>query len=144
MGHHVFVTEPSVLVIEDSALELVRHFLILGAMNLGLDEAAKALERWEWIGPGVWINVETQVLVAHPTIFEAAVHAIDRLGTTIDIAYLNTKLRRFGNEWLGPQEAHLVVHDINRLGRHVSVGGAEASDDWIRNNLQKLAKPQTK
>ena len=80
MGHHVFVTEPSVLVIEDSALELVRHFLILGAMNLGLDEAAKALERWEWIGPGVWINVETQVLVAHPTIFEAAVHAIDNLG----------------------------------------------------------------
>ena len=63
--------------IEDGARRALRHFLILGAMNLGLDEAAKALERWEWIGPGVWINVETQVLVAHPTIFEAAVHTIE-------------------------------------------------------------------
>lgn len=144
MGHHLFVNEASVLAIKDGDLELVRHFLIQGAMDLGLDEAAKAIEGWEWIGPGVWINVETRVLVDRPAIFEAAVHVIDRFKTTIDVAYLNTKLRRFGTEWLGPQEVRLVVQDINRLRQHVSAGGAEASDDWIRNNLQKLDKPRTK
>jgi len=128
MGHHIFVNEPSVLVIEDGDLELARHFLILGAMDLGLDEAGKAIERWEWNGPGVWINVETRVLVDHPAIFEAAVQAIDRLGTTIDVAYLKTKLRRFGTIWLRPQEVRLVVQNINRLRQHVSVGGAESPE----------------
>lgn len=144
MGHHVFVNEPSVLVIEDGDLELVRHFLIQGAMDLGLDEAAKAIERWEWIGPGVWINVETDVLVDRPVIFKAAVNAIDKLGATIDTVYLKTRLRRFGTEWLGSQEVRLIVQDINRLRQHVSAGGAEASDDWIRDNPRTPAKPRTK
>jgi hypothetical protein len=128
MGHHIFANELSVLVIEESDQELVRHCLILGAMDVGLDEAAKAIERWERIGPGVWINVETQAFVDYPAIFEAAVQAIDRLGTTIDVAYLKTKLRRFGTIWLRPQEARLVVQNINRLRQHVSVGGAESPE----------------
>jgi hypothetical protein len=128
MGHHLFVNGSSVLPIRDGDLELVRHFLILGAKDLGLDEAAKAIERWEWIGPGVWINVETQALVDHPAIFEAAVRAVERFGDTIDIAYLNSVLRRFGTEWLGAQKVLLIVEDIDRLRKHVQEGGAESTD----------------
>ena len=109
-------------------LELVRHFLIQGAKDLGLEEAAKAIERWEWIGPGVWINIETQALVDHPAIFDAAVRAVERFGETIDIAYLNSNLRRFGSDWGKAQEVLLVVDDINGLRKHVHDGGAESTD----------------
>ena len=128
MGHHLFVNGSSVLPIRDGHLELVRHFLILGARDLGLDEAAKAIERWEWIGPGVWINIQTQALVDHPDIFDAAVRAVARFGETIDIAYLNSKLRRSGTEWIGPQKVLLIVDDIEGLKKHVHDGGAESTD----------------
>src|SRR6187431_44357 len=108
----------------DGDLELVRHFLILGAKDMRLDELAQAIERWEWQGPGVWVHVDPTILEINPGVFDAAVRAVEKLGDTIDVAYLNTELKRFGTEWRVPQKAHLVVDGLNGLRKHVLLGGA--------------------
>ena len=108
----------------DGDLELVRHFLIVGAKDLGLAELAQAIERWEWQGPGVWTDVEPTALEDHPDVFNAAVRAVESLGDTIDVAYLKVELRRFGLEWQMPQKVHLVVDELNRLRDHVLLRGA--------------------
>ena len=46
----------------------------------------------------------------------------------VDIAYLNSELRRFGTEWLGAQKVILIVDDIDGLRKHVQEGGAESTD----------------
>jgi hypothetical protein len=124
MGHHLFMIGRSVLPMRDSDLELVRHFLILGAKDMGLVDLAQAIERWEWQGPGVWVHVEPTDLQRYPVVFDAAVRAVENLGDTIDVAYLNAELKRFGTEWLVPQEARLVVDEINGLRKQVLLGGA--------------------
>lgn len=108
----------------DGDLELVRHFLILGAKAMRLVELAHAIERWEWHGPGVWVHVEPTALAGHPGVFDAAVRAVEKLGDTIDAAYLNSELKRFGTEWRVPQKVHLVVDQLNDLRKHVLPGGA--------------------
>jgi hypothetical protein len=124
LGHHLFTIGSSVLPMRDGDLELVRHFLILGAKDMRLVELAQAIERWEWQGPGVWLHVEPTALEGHPAVFNAAVRAVERLGDTIDVTYLNTELRRFGTDWRVPQKVHHVVDELNGLGRHVLLGGA--------------------
>jgi len=109
----------------DGRLELVRHFLILGAKNMGLVELAKAIERWECQGVGVWVGVEEQVLEHHPGVFDAAVRAVERFGDTVDAAYLNTVLRRRGTKFLMAQKVRLIVDELNALRDFVVGVGAQ-------------------
>jgi hypothetical protein len=124
MGHHLFTNGSSVLPMKDGDVELVRHFLILGARALGLHELAKNVKRWDWQGPGVWINVEEKRLADHPAVFEAAVRAVEKLGDTVDVGYLNTELQHFGMEWQVPQKVSRIVFELNGLKKHILEGGA--------------------
>jgi hypothetical protein len=55
---------------QDGDLELVRHFLIVGAKDMRLVELAQAIARWEWQGPGVWVHVEPRALESHPGVVQ--------------------------------------------------------------------------
>jgi hypothetical protein len=86
---------------------------------LGLLELAETLERWEWQGPGVWIGVEEEKLANYPGVFEASVRAVELLGDTVDVQYLNTELQRAGMEWRVPQKVSRIVDELNGLKKHV-------------------------
>ncbi len=124
MGHHLFTNGSSVLAMRDGDVELVRHFLILGAMDLGLRALAQSIRQWEWQGPGVWIGVEPEVLAEHPALFEAAIRAVERLGDAVDVRYLRAELQRFGMEWQVPQKVSRIIEELNGLKKHVLSGGA--------------------
>ncbi len=108
----------------DGDVELVRHFLILGATDLGLRELAQSIGRWEWQGPGVWIGVEPEVLAEHPAVFEAAIRAVERLGDTVDVRYLKAELQQFGMDWQVSQKVSRIIDELNGLKKHVLSGGA--------------------
>ena len=107
----------------DGDMELVRHFLALGAKEIGARELAESIDRWEWQGPGVWIHVDPAALARHPDVFDAAVRSAKRLGDTVDVPYLKTELKRFGTEWQVPQQVARIVDELDHLRRHLVEGG---------------------
>jgi hypothetical protein len=109
---------------QDGDVELVRHFLILGAKDVGLLELAQTIERWEVLGPGVWVDVEPEVLAAHPTVFDAAVRTLEQFGDTVDIRYLNTELQRFCTAWHAPQKVARISAELNRLKQLILQGSS--------------------
>ena len=124
MGHHLFKIGTSVFPMHDGDVELVRHFLIVGAKDVGLPELALSVDRWEWQGPGVWIHIDMAPLARHPIVFDAAVRSVERLGDVVDVPYLNTQLRRFGMEWRVAQKVSRIVERLRGLRAHVQRGGA--------------------
>jgi hypothetical protein len=104
-------------------MELVRHFLVLGAKQIGPRELAESIERWEWQGPGVWIHVDPDMLTRHPAVFDAAARAAQTLGDTVNVPYLNAELKRLGTEWHVPQQVAWIVDELDRLRRHLVEAG---------------------
>ena len=123
MGHHLFTDGNGVLAINDGSLELVRHFLIEGAKDLGLSDVREAVQLWNWQGPGVWTNIETSLLARHPAVFESAVRAVRAHGQQVEIEYLQSIVPSVEIRWQHAQAVEAIVKDLNRLRAYV-VGGA--------------------
>lgn len=72
----------------DADVALVRHFLLVGADRAGSEAARSAVSAWEWLGPGVWLNVDESALLSEGRAFEAAEAALSELGPVISSEYL--------------------------------------------------------
>lgn len=89
MGHHIFEFHDRALRMHDIDVALVNHFLVLGAQRLGNEELSSSLRRWEWCGPGVWLNAEERILAfARAEVFAAAKSALAALGPVVSGQYI--------------------------------------------------------
>jgi hypothetical protein len=61
----------------DWDVALVRHFLIEGASLVGDQSAGKAIEAWEYHGPGVWVGIDESALVDCSPIYSAGVEVVE-------------------------------------------------------------------
>ncbi len=112
MGHHLLLHNDQVLAIRDWELGLLRHVLIEGAGILDNGELQAAIQAWEHVGPGVWLNVNEDVLVDNPDVFDAAERFVSGFSGTISVDYLNESMGVTTGEWLQPQSTERVKRRI--------------------------------
>lgn len=101
MGHEIIVYEGRHVILNDMDLWTLRHFLLAEAEDRGLDELAAVLRSWEWIGPGVILNIdclESFLVQAEGhrrdflQLLEGTAARIQAFGNEIPLGYLQTHI----------------------------------------------------
>jgi hypothetical protein len=120
MGHHVFEFHDRALRMHDVDVALVRHFLELGAVRLGNEILVRGLRKWEWPGPGVWLNVEENELAAHPEVFATAESVLEEFGKVVSAQYVKENVQDLSGE--RGHSAELIRDEIRKLRALIQAG----------------------
>lgn len=140
MGHHIFEWGPRTLVMHDGDMELVRHFLCTAANDLGLNEVSVAIAGWEWLGPGVWINIDERVLVGRLEMFDLALARIRSFGDEIPLEYLRSVRVGEGCSFLRPRPTADLLKTVASLSAFVETPEAtRGPDECARRSLAPCA-----
>jgi hypothetical protein len=117
MPRHIFTFEGRTLRMQDAEVALVNHFLALGAQQLGNESVAASLRRWQWVGPGQWLNVAMETLTAPDELFVAAEQGLAKLGAMVSASYVQQHLPDFANgqDW----DARVILDDLRKLQTHL-------------------------
>jgi len=120
MARHIFELNGRVLQIHDSDVALLKHFLELGAERAGKSTVLEALRRWEWPGPGVWVNVEESILTSQQEVFCEAEKAIADMGGSIPGEYVRKNVS--GLEGAMDRRVSALLSELHKLRAHVGAG----------------------
>lgn len=120
MAHHIFDFQDRALRMHDADVVLVKHFLELGAKQLGHEALFTSLSQWEWSGPGVWINVDEAALASHPEVFAAAENASAEFGAIVPAQYLRANVPSLG--CASDRSAELIRNELQKLRALVRPG----------------------
>jgi hypothetical protein len=119
MGHHLFILDGKSLSMGDWDVALVRHFLIKGAIGVGIQSVASAIADWEYQGPGVWVGVDETILIDCGPVFVMAIELVEGFGEHIPLDYLHEQVKLPGGRWLKAQPTGHVVARIRSLKEHL-------------------------
>jgi len=76
----------------DTDVALIRHFLAQAASELNLKVIQDSILRWSEMGPGVWFDIDLNILIGQANVFDQAKVCVNRLEPVISVDYLNSKI----------------------------------------------------
>jgi len=119
MGHHLLKIQDRVRAVQDLDLALVRSVLLRGADALDLPEVKREIESWTWVGPGVWVNMDPNVLTKYPRLFDAAAEFVQGFGEEIPVSFLSTIRTSPGAHFNVPQKTKAVIDELTELKQFI-------------------------
>ncbi len=145
MGHDFIEYEGRFEHFNDMGIWVLRHFLIEEARSMYLsDQDDKAIqdlcqyfERWDWLGPGVWLGLNLSEFVSGQEkrralledVLDRAARRIEGFGEAIPLEYLKSHVDTPVAYHTGAEPTDRLVQQIKRISRMLLVGdqrGGEA------------------
>jgi hypothetical protein len=92
MAHYIFELNGHTLRLHDVDIALLKHFIEVGAKRTSNRTIIDSLGRWEWAGPGIWLNVDELVLRSNAGVLSAAEAEIVSLGEQVSVEYIGANV----------------------------------------------------
>ena len=116
MGHHIFTRGAHSHQVHDIDLVLLKHFLTVGARLNGRSRLVEDLEKWQWIGPGVWMaDGEGEILESEDAVFEQAERVVAAFGTAIPEEYIKQSIPDLRGIRISQTDTARLIGELQRL-----------------------------